>query len=101
MHFFTTASLGNVPFSGLLAGGGGSCLILKLLGLQLPIGGTDEEEYVGDLGDDKEEPDGDIISPLGLNADGGNWPICPELRLLSEFSFKVELAAADTAALTA
>ena len=47
-------------------------MILKLFGLQLPIGGTDEEEYVGDLGDDKEEPDGETISPLGLNADDGN-----------------------------
>ena len=71
LFFRTIISLGSVPFSGLLAGGGGSCLILKALGFDVPIEGNDEEEYVGDLGDDNEDPEGDMIPPRGLNAEPG------------------------------
>ena len=102
LFFRTTISLGSVPFSGLLAGGGGSCLILKGFGFELLNWGNTEEGYGGDLGDDNEELDGETMPPLGLKAEGGYGPNPPEERWLSEFSFKLELtAAADTAALTA
>ena len=61
MFFFITASLGKVPFSGLLAGGGGSCFILNALGLELFGFGNDEEEYGGDRGDDSDDPEGETI----------------------------------------
>ena len=71
LFFLTITSLGSVPFSGLRAGGGGSCFTLKGLGFDAPIEGNDEEEYVGDLGDDKEEPEGEMMPPRGLNAEPG------------------------------